>query len=60
MVSTHLNDGTFPFAATDEETHVYGVAGTCVLMMTVKDDDGGLCETIVLISVSRCRIGLCI
>ena len=45
--STHLNGGTSPFTATDEETHVYAMAGTHDLKVTVRDDGGGSKELTV-------------
>ncbi len=41
-ISSYPNGGTFPFTATNEETHAYTMAGTYDLKVTVRDDDGGL------------------
>jgi len=50
-ISTHLNGGTFPFAATDEETHAYAMAGTYDLKVTVSDDDGGTSGMLVTVII---------
>ena len=41
-VSFYPDGGTFSFTATDTETHVYAMAGTYDLKLTVRDDDGGV------------------
>ena len=50
-VSSYTNGGTFPFTATDEETHVYPMAGTYDLKLTVRDDDGGNVEFLVVMMI---------
>jgi hypothetical protein len=34
--------GTFPFTAPDSKTHLYLMAGTYAISLTVTDDDGGI------------------
>ena len=36
--------GTFPFTASDSETHAYQTAGMYELKLIVRDDDGGTTE----------------
>ena len=50
--SISFNGGTFPFTATDRETHVYSVAGTYDLKVTVRDDDGCI-EKVVAVTITR-------
>lgn len=57
--TTYFNDGAGPdpypspggiflFTATDSETHVCAMAGKYDLMLTVRDDDGGMREVMVI------------
>ena len=43
--------GTFPFTATDSETHAYLMAGMYGLRLTVRDDDGGASEASILVII---------
>jgi len=47
----HSPAGTYPFAATDTSTHVYGDDCVCLVSLRVEDDDGGflLYETAVTV-----------
>ena len=47
--ATHRDGGTFPFTATDEETHVYSLARRYDLKVTVRDDDGGTSGLLVTV-----------
>lgn len=42
-------DGTFPFVASDSKGHAFMSAGTYDVKLTVTDDDGDLCELIIVI-----------
>ncbi len=44
-------DGTYPFTATDVQTHTYMAAGSYTLTLSVTDDDDGLTELLVTIIV---------
>ena len=41
--------GTFPFGASDTSEHTFGSANTYDVKLTVRDDDGGLSELVILI-----------
>jgi len=43
--------GIFPFTAIDSETHAYTMAGTFDLKLTVRDDDGDVIESLVVIMI---------
>jgi len=41
-------DGTFPLTAMNILTHVYAMTGTHGIRVTVRDDDGGMVEIVVV------------
>jgi len=43
--------GTFPFTATDRQTHVYAMVGTYDLSLIVRDDDGGKSQLLVVVVI---------
>jgi len=43
--------GISPFTAADSETHAYLMAGTYELRLTVRDDDGGMTDDMVIIVI---------
>ena len=45
--------GTFPFTATNVEIHAYSMAGMYDLRLTVRDDDGGVMEFLVMIMIGN-------
>ncbi len=50
-VSSYLNGGTFPFTATDVQSHAYPTAGVYDVKVRVTDDDGGVEELIVTVII---------
>jgi hypothetical protein len=42
-------DGTYPFAASDAQTHAFMAADTYNVTLTVTDDDGGLTAIVIVI-----------
>jgi len=52
VTSKYYSGGTFPFTATDVQTHVYVTAGTYDIRVGASDDDGGTDELIVVIVIT--------
>ncbi len=51
-VTSYLNGGTFPFTATDSQSHIYTTPGVYEVRVRVTDDDGGANELFLVMAIN--------